>query len=242
MALGFSGLAMMGLQFALTARFRRVKAPYGSDIVCFFHRQISLVTFLIASHPLILFITSLDTLELLNVIAAPWRARAGVTALLALIALIAISLWRKNFRIHYDEWRMWYGILATAALAMAHIVGVGHYVGTPWKRALWIAYGTFWVGLLVYVRIIKPWMELRRPYRVEQVIQERGNAWTLALRPDGHAGLPFSPGQFAWLTIWDSPFSDREHPFSFFFRARCIRSDCLLRLRNWAISRRESNK
>ena len=219
MALGFSGLAMMGLQFALTARFRRVKAPYGSDIVCFFHRQISLVTFLIASHPLILFITSLDTLELLNVIAAPWRARAGVTALLALIALIAISLWRKNFRIHYDEWRMWYGILATAALAMAHIVGVGHYVGTPWKRALWIAYGTFWVGLLVYVRIIKPWMELRRPYRVEQVIQERGNAWTLALRPDGHAGLPFSPGQFAWLTIWDSPFSDREHPFSFFSSA-----------------------
>jgi predicted ferric reductase len=217
-ALGFAGLAMMGWQFALTARFRRVKAPFGSDIVYFFHRQISLVTFvLILAHPLILFVTSPDTLQLLNVFAAPWRARAGVTALLALVALIAISVWRKRFKIHYDQWRMWHGVLATAAvaLAMAHIVGVGHYVGTPWKRALWIGYGAAWVGLLAYVRIVKPWMELRRPYRVEQVIQERGNAWTLTLRPDGHKGITFSPGQFAWLTIWDSPFSDKEHPFSF---------------------------
>ena len=217
-ALGFAGLAMMGWQFALTARFRRVKAPFGSDIVYFFHRQISLVTFvLILAHPLILFVTLPDTLQLLNVFAAPWRARAGVTALLALVVLIAISLWRKRFKIHYDQWRLWHGVLATAAvaLAMAHIVGVGHYVGTPWKRTLWMGYGMVWVGLLAYVRIVKPWMELRRPYRVEQIIQERGNAWTLALRPDGHKGITFSPGQFAWLTIWDSPFSDKEHPFSF---------------------------
>jgi predicted ferric reductase len=37
-ALGFIGLAMMGLQFALTARFKWLKAPYGSDIVYGFHR------------------------------------------------------------------------------------------------------------------------------------------------------------------------------------------------------------
>jgi len=217
-ALGFAGLAIMGWQFALTARFRRVKAPFGSDIVYFFHRQISLVAFVfILSHPVILFITSPDTLQLLNVFAAPWRARAGVTALFSVFALITISLWRKRFKIHYDQWRKWHGVLAivSVAFAMAHIVGVGHYVGTPWKRALWIGYGVVWIGLLAYVRIVKPWMELRRPYQVEQVGQERGNAWTLTLRPDGHKGLVFSPGQFAWLTIWDSPFSDSEHPFSF---------------------------
>lgn len=217
-ALGFAGMSMMGWQFALTARFRRVKAPFGSDIVYFFHRQISLVSFvLILAHPLILFVTAPDTLQLLNVVTAPWRARAGVTALVALIILITISLWRQKFKLHYDEWRISHGILAIAAvaLAMAHIVGVGHYVGTPWKRALWIGYGATWVGLLAYVRIVKPWRELRHPYRVEQVIQERGNAWTLAIRSDGHKGITFSPGQFAWITIWDSPFSDREHPFSF---------------------------
>ena len=32
--------------------------------------------------------------------------------------------------------------------------------------------------------------------------------------PEWHAGFTFQPGQFAWLTIWDSPFALKEHPFS----------------------------
>jgi predicted ferric reductase len=217
-ALGFAGLAMMCLQFVLTARFRWLKAPYGSDIVYTFHRQISLVAFVIVlAHPLILFIEDPARLGLLNLSVAPWRARFGVTAVLALIALVAISLWRRRFKIHYDAWRIWHGILATAAVALAlgHIVLVGYYVGTPWKTILWIVYGSFWVGLLAYVRVIKPWLELRRPYVVAEVKPERGNAWTVALRPEGHAGMAFHPGQFAWLTLRGSPFADREHPFSF---------------------------
>ncbi len=31
-ALGFVGLSMMGLQFALVARFQRVAAPFGIDV------------------------------------------------------------------------------------------------------------------------------------------------------------------------------------------------------------------
>lgn len=38
---------------------------------------------------------------------------------------------------------------------------------------------------------------------------------TLNLRPLGHSGLQFAPGQFAWFTIGRSPFSLAEHPFSF---------------------------
>jgi 3-phenylpropionate/trans-cinnamate dioxygenase ferredoxin reductase subunit len=136
---------------------------------------------------------------------------------LALIGLVAISLWRRQLKIHYDEWRIGHGILATAAvaLAMGHIVLVGYYVGVPWKQAFWIAYGVFWVGLLAYVRGVKPWLELRRPYVVAEVKPERGTAWTLTLRPEGHGGMTFHPGQFAWLTLRSSPFADREHPFSF---------------------------
>jgi predicted ferric reductase len=54
-----------------------------------------------------------------------------------------------------------------------------------------------------------------QPWRVDEVRPERGDAWTLALRPDGHPGLAtFMPGQFAWLTLRASPFALREHPFS----------------------------
>jgi len=42
-ALGFTGLAMMGLEFALVARFRAVAAPFGQDALLQFHRQIGYV-------------------------------------------------------------------------------------------------------------------------------------------------------------------------------------------------------
>jgi predicted ferric reductase len=56
---------------------------------------------------------------------------------------------------------------------------------------------------------------LIRPYIIENVIKERGNSWTLVLKPHRHKVMNFKPGQFAWLTIGKSPFSIREHPFSF---------------------------
>ncbi|MBN2149672.1 MAG: ferric reductase-like transmembrane domain-containing protein [Anaerolineales bacterium] len=216
--LGFAGLAMMSLQFVLTARFKSIKAPYGADIVYHFHRQVSLVAFLlIVAHPSLLFIFSPDTLALLNLFTAPWRARAGVVAVLLLIALIGASLWRKQLKIEYNNWRIWHGVLATlvVALAIVHVVLARHYLNTPWKQVLWITYGVFWVGLLIYIRIIKPVQLLRRPYEVVGVTQERGNSWSLAVKPVGHRGFKFMPGQFAWITVGDSPFSEAEHPFSF---------------------------
>ena len=84
-ALGFVALAMIGLQFAVTARFGRVAAPYGIDIVLRFHRQISLLALSLAvAHPVILFVTRDDALDLLNVIEAPWRARFAVGSTAAL--------------------------------------------------------------------------------------------------------------------------------------------------------------
>lgn len=216
--LGFTGLAMLGLQFVLTARFKVIKAPYGSDIVYFFHRQISIITFaLIASHPILLFIFDPDHLGLLNLFTAPWAARFGAGSLLALGAIIILSVWRKKLRIEYDRWRIWHGILAIVVviLAVVHIELRAYYLNTFWKQLLWGFYGLFWVGVLAWVRVIKPFILLRKPYMVERVEPERGNAWTLILVPDGHKGLHFHPGQFAWITVRNSPFSDHEHPFSF---------------------------
>ncbi len=217
-ALGFAALAMISLQFAITARLRRVKAPYGSDIVYYFHKQVSIVAFIILiAHPIILFIANPALLRLLNIVSAPWRAKFGVTAVLLLGILIVASVWRKKLKIEYYTWRITHGIMATAAVAlsMAHIIQVGYYTGLPWKRALWIGYGIFWVALLAYVRIIKPWLELKKPYVVEQVIPERGNSTTLVIKPSGHRGITFHPGQFAWISIRHNPYVEKEHPFSF---------------------------
>lgn len=217
-ALGFTGMGMMGVQFLLTARLRRATAPYGIDIIYYFHRYLAIIALtLIIAHVVIMVLVNPAALGLLNPLDAPWHMSAGSVALLLFGALIATSLWRKQLGIRYDGWRLWHGILAIAAflLALGHIEGVGYYIEAPPKRALWTGITLFWAGLLVYVRVAKPWRMLKKPYRVVDVVEERGNAWTVALRPDGHQGISYLPGQFAWLTFRGSPFKTMDHPFSF---------------------------
>jgi predicted ferric reductase len=98
---------------------------------------------------------------------------------------------------------------------LAHMVGWAFYLVSPWKRGLWICLTIFWIGLLSYVRIVKPLFLLRRPYRIAEVREERGDTWTLVMRPEDHSGFRFTPGQFGWLTVWGSPFKITGHPFSF---------------------------
>jgi predicted ferric reductase len=81
-------------------------------------------------------------------------------------------------------------------------------------KALWMLIGASLVAVVVWVRLVRPWRLLRAPYKVSEVRAERGDAWTLTLEPEGHAGLAFQPGQFAWLSLGRSPLAMREHPFS----------------------------
>lgn len=217
-ALGFIGLTMMGLQFAVTARFNPVDAPYGLDVVLRFHRQIAFVALgFVLAHPMLLFVDDPATLRLLNVFDAGWQARFGVLALVLLLAIVVLSVWRRRLRLPYEVWRLTHGLLALGivATALMHIELVGYYVSGPWRRGLWIAMSLAILGLLAYVRVVKPWRSLRHPWRVTSVERLPGRAWNLWLAVDGSDGVRFSPGQFAWVTIDRSPFALREHPFSF---------------------------
>src|SRR6185369_9890602 len=217
-ALGYSGLAIMGLQFGLTARFRYVTEPWGEDVIYHFHRQVSLVAVaLVIIHPIILFIIRPELLGLLNSITAPWRARFAALSTYALIAIVVMALWRKRLKLSYETWHLSHVVLAVVAVTagIVHMVGWSFYFGDPWKRALWIGLTVFWIALLLYVRIVKPLFVLRRPYRISEVRKERGDTWTLMMQPEGHPGFRFRPGQFGWLTVWGSPFKITAHPFSF---------------------------
>lgn len=171
---------------------------------------------LIVLHYLIIRINHAEVLGTINPLQAPGYMTAARISLLLFALIIITSLWRKPLRIHYDEWRMLHIGLAVSVflLALGHIEGVGYYLEAPTKRWLWSGYTLFWVLLVVFVRLIKPWRMRHRPYRVAELRQERGNSWTLALEPVGHQGMRFKPGQFAWLTLRESPYHIKEHPFS----------------------------
>src|SRR6478752_4992878 len=234
-AMGYAGLAMMGLQFGLTARFRYVTDPWGEDVIYLFHRQISLIAVgLVVAHPLILFVVRPELLALLNSIQAPWRARFAAVSIYSLIALVVMALWRTKLKINYEVWHLTHIALALVAVAagLLHMIGWGFYLDDPWKRSLWIGLTIFWIGLLLYVRIVKPLFILRRPYRVSDVRRERGDTTTLVMQPDGHAGFRFRPGQFGWLTLWGSPFKITGHPFSFSSSAEAVDGRVEMTIRN----------
>lgn len=217
MAIGFGGLAMLALQSALTARFRRATAPFGIDIIYYFHRWTAVAALgLVGAHYLILRIQYPEAIGPANPAGAPWPMTAGRVALVLFAALVASSLWRKQLRLEYDRWRAVHAAAAVVAvvLAIAHVRGVGHYTDAVWRGGVWGGYTIFWLLVVGYVRLARPASLLRRPYRVTGVRAEAGRSWTLTLRPEGHGGLAFNPGQFAWLSLGLSPFRAKEHPFS----------------------------
>jgi predicted ferric reductase len=88
-------------------------------------------------------------------------------------------------------------------------------VSSLWKQILWGLMSAAFVGLLVWVRLVKPRRALARPWRLERVVAERGGTTTLVLKPPPALEFRFEPGQFAWFAIGRSPFSLTQHPFSF---------------------------
>ncbi|MGN0063141.1 MAG: ferric reductase-like transmembrane domain-containing protein [Nocardioides sp.] len=215
-ALGFVGLALMGVEFVLVARVRRVAEPFGTDAVIDLHRYLGGTGLLFV---------------LVHVaLSADWRQAnpftpsdtpplvvVGGVAVVCLLALGATSVWRRGLRLSYEVWQALHTGLAVVAVvaAVVHVILVDHYVDTAWKRALWSLMALSFVGLLVWVRLVRPWRQRRRPWVVESVTADRDSTTVLTMRPQGHDGMRFEPGQFAWITIDGSPFRLTSHPFSF---------------------------
>ena len=221
-ALGFVGLSLMGLQFVIAARFQSVAAPFGIDVLLQYHRQIAYTSLLfILAHPLLLFVADTGYLALLDLTTAPLRAKMAVTSTVGLLVMVALSVWRKKLRIGYELWQLTHGVLAfvVIAAALTHVLLVGYYVNEPLEIALWLWMSAVFVGLILWVRVVRP-LELRsKAWRIEEVIPERGNICTIVLKPSRlHARkfdrFHFEPGQFAWITVDKSPFAITRHPFS----------------------------
>ncbi len=216
--LGFVGLALMGFQFVLTGRFKNIAASLDLDSMLQFHRQAGLIAFFfIFGHAFILIISNPNYLVFLDPRANLPRALMLSAVLGALVLIIVTTIWRRSLGLSYEWWRVIHGVLALfiVFIGLVHILQVGFYISVWWKQALWIIMTVGALFLIINTRILKPLRMYRRPYRIFQIRKERGEVWTLSLEPVGHHGISFIPGQFAWLTVDKSPFSLRQHPFSF---------------------------
>jgi predicted ferric reductase len=216
-ALGFVGLAMMSLQAVLTARFSTVSMALGQDTLLQFHRQAGIVAFLLVmAHPVILLAADSSNWDFLDPRTNILRAPALWVVIVAFPVLIVTSLWRQQLRISYEWWRLGHGVLAVLVvlIGLVHITRVDYYLANPWKRALWLALGTASILSVAYVRLVKPWRLRRHPHRIAAVEPLARGTWRVRVEPVSGSTMHFQPGQFAFLTIADSPFSLDQHPFS----------------------------
>ncbi|MDO5656920.1 MAG: ferric reductase-like transmembrane domain-containing protein [Paracoccus sp. (in: a-proteobacteria)] len=215
--LGFGALAMAGMQFALTARFRRMTYPYGADIIYQFHRWMAWgLIALVAGHWLILYIWFHDDLGELNPLTARWELTSGRVAMGGFALLIGLSELRKWLRFEFGWWRITHAGLAVIAFvaALAHVTGVGEMTAGAGKRALMLGIMAGWLALILWVRVGKPFVQMRNPWRLVENRDEGGGVRSLTFAPMGRGPRPWNPGQFAWLTLGASPFGLREHPFT----------------------------
>jgi predicted ferric reductase len=215
--LGFIALALFGLQFLFSGRFDWVAPSYGMDNIIQYHREIGILAFVcIMAHPLTLLIAEPQFLSYFDPRVNLMRAIALTYVTLAILAILLTSIWRSAFGLSYEKWRLLHGFLALSIVfvGVVHSIQVSHYLEPLWKKIALAAVMACFMYLAIHTRIIRPWLNRKRPYEVLRVSDERGECFSLTLKPIGHRRLQFQPGQFAWITIHDTPFTLQQHPFS----------------------------
>lgn len=215
-AFGLVAFALFACEFALVARLKAASAPFGTDALMLVHRQLGIAaTLFLALHAAIPAVRGAG-LAALGPFAGPAGSRAGAAAGWLALALVGAALVRRRLRLPYEIWRVAHAALALALVALGwyHAVRSSGYASAGPVRWLLEGYVLALLALFVGYRVVRPLGLSRRPWELVENRDAGGDVRILAVRPVGHAGLRFEPGQFAWVTTGRTPLGVRDHPIS----------------------------
>ncbi|MBL8860687.1 MAG: ferric reductase-like transmembrane domain-containing protein [Planctomycetes bacterium] len=209
-ALGWIAFGLFAVEFALVSRVRAAAAAFGSDALLLFHRAMALAALAFVVAHVALLAPSLP-----NPLAAAPLERSGAIALWAAVLLIVSSVWRRKLGWSYELW-----LAAHRALAVTIVVSMAWHVWIllePEQRSgklAVLAYAALALAALLVQRIVRPLLQLRRPWELVENRDEGASTRTLVLRAVGHDGLRFAPGQFVWLSTGRRGLCAPEHPIT----------------------------
>lgn len=217
-ALGYCGLTIVLLELALVSKITWISGLFGQDALLRFHRRMGILgVTLIVVHAALAFAGGypLAWLNPLNP-ESPAPMRWGVISTIFLLLLVALSLTRRALGLSYELWEFTHGALADAALAAAfiHAFVLGTYAQQHPMVTLLTVYAGTAFALRVWFRFVRPGLLWFKPWEVVGNKLELGDSRTLTLKPVGHPGFTFEPGQFAWITTGSTPFHWDRHPIS----------------------------
>lgn len=216
-----AGLAILLVEFVLSGRFRVISGRIGMDVTMRLHQLLArAATVMILLHPYLYAgpqsLSGRLTPPVSVALNYDWPGLwPGIVAWLLLGALMVIALGRDGLFRH-EHWRAMHGLMALgmAGLGVLHATRAGRYSADPTLAGLWRALFAVAVFSLFWVYVIKPAMKARRPWTVSAVTCLAEKTWELRLRPEGHTGLRYQSGHFAWISVGRPAVSLDENPFS----------------------------
>lgn len=219
--LGMVALAILLVEFILSGRFRPISRPIGMDVTMRFHQLLARTALLmVLLHP-ILYASwqrpeANDPTRQGFVSFELHGLLPGIISFLLLGAVAAMAIGRSDLGYRYEIWRFLHGIgaVAMAFFGVLHATRLGRYSQDSVLAWFWWAMLGLAVLSLLYVYIAKPVRKLTRPWKVTLVEKAADRMWHVTLSPDGHEGLAYKAGQFAWANFGHSAFSLSENPFS----------------------------
>lgn len=215
-ALGFFAIPLVMMQLALVSHLRAASRPFGTDALVQFHQYVGILALVIVvAHPLLLNLRGLPWSGW-NPLAGSLATRTGVAGTAAIVLLAVTSIWRARIALSYEWWRRLHLLfaLATITAVVIHVFAVNGYSRAPILRWLIVLYAAACGSAVLNYRIARPLRLRSRPWDILDNRDEGASIRTLRLRPIGHAGFEFRPGQFAWLITGVSPWSSQQHPLS----------------------------
>lgn len=208
--------SLLTVVFFLPSRLRVITSHLGVERLLRQHRAFALAAVcLIVGHVGFVVASSEDRLAMFDLTAAPPRMWAATVATVALAALVVLALSRRARGPRYEGWRLTHVALANVVIlgTVLHVLFLEELTDYRSARAWFVTLAAVMLALTFYRWVWRPIRVGRRAYVVDDVRGGPG-ATSVVLHAAGHGGVPFRPGQFAWLKIGASPFVFEEHPFT----------------------------
>lgn len=199
------GFILFGIQFVLSTKPKFIEEYFGYDKMIGLHRQIGVVALI-----LVLF-HGLSALQV-----ALGRDQTGlllgIVAIFLFIFTLLFILAFQIFRIKYEYWEVIHQLnYVIFPMAYIHSIILGSSIRSSlFWQVVWVILGLMFLGMIIY-KSVNAYRVRRHTYRVERVIQETPNIWTVQFKP--HL-THFEPGQFMILRLILNGAVSEPHPFT----------------------------
>lgn len=221
--LGIVGYVLLLMEFVLSGRFRAVSGRIGMDRTMRVHQVMARVlTVMLLLHPFLYlgpFAASRpwDSTRAETVLLSGPGLLSGVVAWLLLGLIVLLAIGRDSLPFRYEAWRLSHGLgsAVLAVLAAHHAFVLGRYSQADVLAIFWLVLLSIAVLTLVWIYLVKPLYRQRRGCRITGVKPVALRTWEVELSGPAQKPLDFEAGQFAWVKLDCSPWSLREHPFSY---------------------------